>query len=125
MRRRRACSERARKAHATPIWNPRKLQRRTHLDQPQQLHLFDPKPYEIKNPPKPRPMAEGQPSGSVVILASQPTLIPDTKLRAAFARHKKGRNPDWEARMLASYMYRKSEEGKLTYDGFKGEGILV
>ena len=62
------------------------------------------------------------PSGSVVILASQPSLIPDTKLRAAFARHKKGRNPDWEARMLASYMYRKSEEGKFSYDKNIGEG---
>ncbi len=39
-----------------------KLQKETNLDQMQQLHLFDPKPYEIKTSPKPRPMAEGQPS---------------------------------------------------------------
>ncbi len=59
--------------------------RGANLDQPQQLHLFDPKPYETKTPPKPRPMAEGQPffeppsdivvyaycEGQVVILAQQ------------------------------------------------------
>ncbi len=54
-------------------------------------------------------------------------MIPGVKLRASFARHRKGRNPHWETRMLASYMYRKSEEGKLTYDKNIGEGpgILV
>ncbi len=40
-------------------------------------------------------------------------------------RHRRGMNPKYEARMLSRYLYRKSEEGKLTYDRFKGEGILV
>ena len=63
---------------------------------------------------------EGRP-----VLAQQPTNIPDVSPRPSWMRHRRGMNPNYEARMLSRYLYRKSEEGKLTYDRFKGEGILV
>ncbi len=109
--------------------------RGANLDRPQQLHLFDPKPYETKTPPK--PMAEGQPffeppshvvvwdfhpSGTCVILAQQPTNIPDVSPRPSFYKHRKGKHPKYEAMMLSSYLLEKSEAGKV---GFKGKGILV
>jgi len=87
------------------------------LDQPQQLHLFDPKPYEIKSPPKPRP--EGQPffeppsdivvyaycEGQVIVLAQQPTGLADVAQRPSFMRHRKGVHAKWQAMKVASYIH--------------------
>ncbi len=114
-------------AFAILTWNPRKLQRRTHLDhKPSQPRLFPvPNHEKFYEPPSHVIIWDFHPSGTVVILAQHPTFIPDVNLRASFVRHKQGKNPNWEARMLARYTYRKSEEGKLTYNRFKGEGILV
>ncbi len=119
--------------------------RGANLDQPQQLHLFDPKPYEINIPTRPLStkqtfLPEKQtlyeppsdvviydihPSGIVIILAQQSTNIPDVAPRPSFFNHKKGKHPKWEAMMLGSYIHEKSEAGKIGYDGFKGAGILV
>ncbi len=116
-------------------------ERRPNLSRPQQLHLFDPKPYEINTPKRPRPpkqtfLPEKQtffeppshvvvwdfhPSGTCVILAQQPTNVPDVSTRPAFFKHKKGKHPKMEAMMLGSYIYEKSEAGKIDY----GKGILV
>ncbi len=101
----------------------------TDLDQPQQLHLFDPKPYEIKSPPKPRPMAESQPffeppsdivvyaycEGQVVILAQQPTGLEGVAPRPSFMRHRKGVHPKWQAMKI----------GSLIHENYEGKGILV
>ena len=93
-----------------------------HLGKNQPRLFALPNPEIFYEPPSHIAIWDFHPSGSVVIIASQPTLIPDTKLRASFARHRKGRDPHWEAKMLASYMYRKSEEGKFSYDKNIGEG---
>ncbi len=96
-----------------------------HLEKNQPRLFALPSPEKFYQPPSHIIIFDFHPSGSVVVLAQHPTFIPDVNPRASFVRHKQGKNPNWEARMLARYMYRKSEEGKLTYDRFKGEGILV
>ncbi len=58
------------------------------------------------------------PSGRVVLLSQHPTRIPGIDTRASFARHRRGFNPGYEARLLARYIYRKSEEGKVGYRRF-------
>ncbi len=51
-----------------------------------------------------------------VILAQEPTRIPHIPTRPTFIRHKKCRDPRWEAKMLARYFYEKSEAGKIVYN---------
>jgi len=58
------------------------------------------------------------PSGKIVVLSQCPTRIPDVEPRPSFARHRRGMSPDAEARLLARYIYRKSEEGKVGYRRF-------
>ncbi len=84
-------------------------------------------------------MAEGQPffeppsdiavyaycEGQVVILAQQPTNIPDVAPRPSFIRHRRGTHPKWQAMKIASYIHEKSEAGKVGYEQYEGKGILV
>ncbi len=65
------------------------------------------------------------PSGIVIILAQQPTNIPDVAPRPSFFKHKKGKHPKYEAMMLSSYIHEKSEAGKIGYEKYEGEAILV
>jgi hypothetical protein len=109
--------------------NPRKLQKETHLDRPQQLHLFDPKPYEIKPTPEPTPIHKARTyfepptdiavyayhEGQIVILAQQTSNITDVPPRPLFIRHLRGFHPKWQAMRMATYIhehmgYRRPEE---------------
>ncbi len=61
--------------------------------------------------------------GQFVILAQEPTRIPDIPVRPIFLRHKRYMDPRYEASMMAKYYYEKSEAGKIGYNSDKG--ILV
>ena len=114
-------------AFAILTWNPRKPHKETHLEKNQPRLFALPNPEKFYQPPSHVCVWDFHPSGTIVVLASTATLIPDTRLRVSFARHRKGWKPSEEARMLANLMYRRSEEGKLSYDKRIGEGpgILV
>ena len=59
-----------------------------------------------------------------MILSQSATGIKGIPVRPTFIRHKKGRNPRWEAKAISRYFYDKAEAGKLGYDPTKGE-IMV
>jgi hypothetical protein len=62
-------------------------------------------------------------SKTAVVLSQQPTLIPDVPIRPSFIKHKRFRDPEWEARMLSRYLYDKAEAGTTRHKDEKG--ILV
>lgn len=53
-----------------------------------------------------------------MILAQEPTRIEAVPIRPTVIKHKKGRDPRWEARMMARYFYEKAEAGKIGYRRF-------
>jgi hypothetical protein len=63
--------------------------------------------------------------GQFVILSQERTGIKGIPVRPTFIRHRKGKNPKWEARMLSRYFYEKSEAGKLGHKNLKSDEILV
>ncbi len=63
--------------------------------------------------------------GQFVILAQEPTHIPDAPIRPTFIRHKRCRPPKWEARTLSRYFYEKSETGKMGVKTLKSDEVMA
>ncbi len=101
--------------HSTP------LREESNLDQPRLFPVPETEIHKYIEPPSHVVVWDWHPSGTVVILSQQPTNVPDVATRPAFFKHKKGKHPKMEAMMLGSYIYEKSEAGKIDY----GKGILI